>query len=173
MLALPGSSYLYQGEELGLHEVADLPPTALQDPIWERTLNAKKGRDGCRVPLPWSHDGDSYGFGVAHAWLPQPAGFSRSAVAAQERGPTRRWSSTGRRCGFAGPCRPPRSSSWIPTDHPEVLHFVRPGGWHCISNFGADSGVALPDGVVRVSSVPHEAGVLAGESTVWFTEWPA
>ena len=64
MLALPGSSYFYQGEELGLHEVADLPPTALQDPIWLRTQNAKKGRDGCRVPLPWHHEGNSFGFGV-------------------------------------------------------------------------------------------------------------
>ena len=53
-----------------------------------------------------------------------------------------------------------------------MLHFVRPGGWHCVSNFG-EAPVALPDGVVRVSSVPHEAGVLPGESTVWFTEWPA
>jgi alpha-glucosidase len=52
MLALPGSSYLYQGEELGLHEVADIPLGALQDPIWVRTLNTKKGRDGARVPLP-------------------------------------------------------------------------------------------------------------------------
>ena len=53
MLALPGSAYLYQGEELGLHEVADLPAGALQDPIWLRTGNTLKGRDGCRVPLPW------------------------------------------------------------------------------------------------------------------------
>jgi alpha-glucosidase len=59
MLALPGSSYLYQGEELGLHEVADIPLGALQDPIWVRTLNTKKGRDGARVPLPWTHEGAS------------------------------------------------------------------------------------------------------------------
>ena len=52
MLALPGSSYLYQGEELGLHEVADLPPYALQGSDRHRTLNTRKGRDGCRVPLP-------------------------------------------------------------------------------------------------------------------------
>ena len=74
MLALPGSSYLYQGEELGLHEVSDLPAHALQDPIWLRTLQTKKGRDGCRVPLPWTDDGDSFGFGSGPSWLPQPAG---------------------------------------------------------------------------------------------------
>ena len=53
----------------------------------------------------------------------------------------------------------------------DVLHFVRPGGWHCITNFGTEP-VSLPDGVVRLRSVPVEPGVLAGESTVWFTEWP-
>ena len=61
--------------------------------------------------------------------------------------------------------------SWMDVRDPEVLHFVRPGGWHCISNFGAVP-VALPDGVVRLSSgVHHVAGVLPAESTVWFTEW--
>ena len=73
MLALPGSAYLYQGEELGLHEVADLPAQALQDPIWQRTLNTKKGRDGCRVPLPWTDEGHSYGFGDSPR-LAAPAG---------------------------------------------------------------------------------------------------
>ena len=172
MLALPGSSYLYQGEELGLHEVADLPPTSLQDPIWERTLNAKKGRDGCRVPLPWSDDGASYGFGVAHAWLPQPAGFSRSAVAAQLSRPDSTLGLYREALRVRQTLQTAEELSWIETGHPDVLHFVRPGEWHCISNFGADP-VLLPDGVIRVSSVPHEAGLLAGESTVWFTEWPA
>ena len=51
LLALPGSTYLYQGEELGLPEVADLPAEVLQDPIWLRSGHTVKGRDGCRVPL--------------------------------------------------------------------------------------------------------------------------
>jgi alpha-glucosidase len=75
MLALPGSAYLYQGEELGLPEVADLSPDVLQDPIWERTGHTLKGRDGCRVPLPWTREGSSFGFGDAGAWLPQPGWF--------------------------------------------------------------------------------------------------
>lgn len=54
MLALPGTAYLYQGEELGLPEVDDLPTGVLQDPLWERSGHRIRGRDGCRVPLPWS-----------------------------------------------------------------------------------------------------------------------
>lgn len=62
LLALPGSAYLYQGEELGLPEVADLPDEARQDPIWYRTNGELAGRDGCRVPLPWSGSVEPYGF---------------------------------------------------------------------------------------------------------------
>ena len=54
MLALPGSAYLYQGEELGLPEVVDLPDDVLQDPVWERSGHTQRGRDGARVPLPWA-----------------------------------------------------------------------------------------------------------------------
>jgi alpha-glucosidase len=171
MLALPGSSYLYQGEELGLQEVADLPPHALQDPIWHRTLNTRKGRDGCRVPLPWTHDGDSYGFGTGHAWLPQPAGFSRTAVSAQSGhvGSTLELYRDALR--MRRQLQTVERLEWLAVDNADVLHFVRPGGWHCISNFSTEP-VALPEGVVRVSSAPMEAGVLPGETTAWFTEWP-
>jgi len=58
----------------------------------------------------------------------------------------------------------------VPTDDPAVLHFTRPGGWHCLSNFGSNA-VALPDGVVRLTSGQHVAGVLPPETTVWLTEW--
>ena len=51
MLALPGSAYIYQGEELGLPEV-DVPDKDRQDPAFFR--GAGPGRDGCRVPMPWS-----------------------------------------------------------------------------------------------------------------------
>ena len=65
-LALPGSAYVYQGEELGLPEVADLPADALEDPRWRDSGHTDKGRDGCRVPLPWTREGASFGFGVLH-----------------------------------------------------------------------------------------------------------
>ena len=173
MLALPGSSYLYQGEELGLHEVADLPP--------HRAAGPDLGADAERQEGPRRLPG-------AAALVTATA--TRTASASRTPGCRSRPASR-------GPPSPPRNSGpdstlelyrdalrtrralqtdeeleWIPTDQPDVLHFVRPGGWHCVSNFG-EGPVALPDGVVRVSSVPHEPGVLPGESTVWFTEWPA
>lgn len=86
-LALPGTTYLYQGEELGLPEVADLPADALRDPMWERTGHAVKGRDGCRVPLPWTRTGSSYGFGPGGSWLPQPKGWGERSVEAQTGSP--------------------------------------------------------------------------------------
>jgi len=80
MLALPGSAYLYQGEELGLPEVVDLPDDARQDPTWFRTHGERYGRDGCRVPIPWEADAPSYGFGATDAsWLPQPASWAAFA----------------------------------------------------------------------------------------------
>ncbi|MFI8290783.1 alpha-amylase family glycosyl hydrolase [Streptomyces sp. NPDC085614] len=83
MLALPGSVYLYQGEELGLPEVADLPDGLRQDPAFLRGDGQDGLRDGCRVPLPWTSEGPSYGFGPAGAWLPQPAEWAGLSVAAQ------------------------------------------------------------------------------------------
>ena len=171
MFALPGSSYLYQGEELGLHEVSDLPVDALQDPIWQRTLNTKKGRDGCRVPLPWTDEGDSYGFGSGPSWLPQPAGFSRAAVAAQSGNPESTLELYREALRVRRQLQTVEELDWVPTGDPKVLHFVRPGGWHCVTNFGT-APVSLPDGVVRVSSVPLTEGTLPGECTAWLTEWP-
>lgn len=87
MLALPGSVYLYQGEELGLPEVQELPDDARQDPIWTRSNRTEHGRDGCRVPLPWNGSGDNFGFSADNAstmpWLPQPVWFAEFAAVFQ------------------------------------------------------------------------------------------
>ncbi|HEY8455978.1 MAG TPA: glycoside hydrolase family 13 protein [Actinopolymorphaceae bacterium] len=87
MLGLPGSAYIYQGEELGLPEVEDLPDHVLQDPIFKRTGGKDRGRDGCRVPLPWSGDEPALGFGSAPPWLPQPAEWKQLSVEAQKDDP--------------------------------------------------------------------------------------
>ncbi len=86
MLALPGSAYVYQGEELGLEEVEDLPAEALHDPAWEQSGHTDRGRDGCRVPLPWSGEKPPFGFGPeggAPPWLPQPAAWRSLTAQAQ------------------------------------------------------------------------------------------
>ena len=168
MLALPGSAYLYQGEELGLPEVADLPDVALADPIWLRTGQTEKGRDGCRVPLPWDADGDSYGFGSAAGWLPQPAGFAPLAVTAQLADPDSTLRLYRRALGLRRELQTEESLEWVPADSSDVLHFVRPGGWHCITNFGTEP-VALPAGTVRVASGPLTGGRLPAETTAWVT----
>ncbi|QCX76178.1 Oligo-1,6-glucosidase [Streptomyces sp. YIM 121038] len=95
MLALPGSAYLYQGEELGLPEVTDLPDEVRQDPAFFRGSGAggagQEGtRDGCRVPLPWSGTRPPFGFGPVEggpSWLPQPAAWKDLTVEAQEADP--------------------------------------------------------------------------------------
>jgi alpha-glucosidase len=94
LLALPRSAYIYQGEELGLPEVTDIPDSARQDPTFRRTGGKMVGRDGCRVPLPWDRGGDSFGFSRTEAasspappWLPQPAGWGERSVAAQTADP--------------------------------------------------------------------------------------
>lgn len=90
MLALPGAVFLYQGEELGLPEVLDIPVERLQDPIWKMSGNKDRGRDGCRVPLPWKvlEDG-AFGFSANssvtpdQAWLPQPGNWGNFAAEGQ------------------------------------------------------------------------------------------
>src|SRR3954453_16320565 len=101
MLALPGSAYLYQGEELGLENV-DVPEDQRQDPAWRRTHS--DWRDGCRVPIPWSGDAPPYGFGpgTGQPWLPQrPARRRRTAAGGPPPGP----GGPSRRTGPAGPGR--------------------------------------------------------------------
>ncbi|MEU3447795.1 glycoside hydrolase family 13 protein [Streptomyces thermolilacinus] len=83
MLALPGSAYLYQGEELGLPEVTDLPDEVRQDPAFHRGEGQDGLRDGCRVPIPWTRGGPSYGFGPGGSWLPQPERWGALSVEAQ------------------------------------------------------------------------------------------
>ncbi len=85
--ALPGTLYIYQGEELGLEEVLDLPDAARQDPIFARTEGRQIGRDGCRVPMPWTTDpSTAFGFSSpgVDTWLPQPKDWADRSVASQD-----------------------------------------------------------------------------------------
>ena len=84
MLGLPGASYLYQGEELGLPEHTTIEPKHRQDPTFERTGGVRVGRDGCRVPLPWEEGQPSNGFSSAAGWLPQPSSYAELSRKTQE-----------------------------------------------------------------------------------------
>lgn len=85
MLALPGSAYLYQGEELGLPDHTTLDDQYRQDPAWERKGHTEAGRDGCRVPIPWEADSPAYGFSTTgQSWLPQPDTYKACAADVQK-----------------------------------------------------------------------------------------
>ncbi len=167
VLALPGSVYLYQGEELGLPEVWDLPIEVLDDPVWERSGGTEKGRDGCRVPLPWLEDGPSYGFGTGPSWLPQPPGWGRHSVAAQERDP----SSTLAIYRAALVIRSERLTGdeqlvWnVPTGG-TVIDFERGSGLRCLVNLG-EQPVRLPPGRVLLASDPAVDSFLPADTAAW------
>lgn len=165
LLALPGSAYLFQGEELGLHEVADLPHDALQDPTYERSGHQQKGRDGCRVPIPWTREGTSFGFGTGGAHLPQPRWFAAVSVQAEQDDPSSTLSLYRAALAVRARLQGEESLTWVDSA-PNLLHFTRPGGWHCLTNFGA-APVDLPDGEVMVTSGPLHDGLLPQDTTAW------
>ena len=137
MLALPGSAYLYFGEELGLWEVEDLPDDAIEDPIWEGSGHTIRGRDGCRVPLPWSGTEPPFGFTTGEPWLPQPAAWRELTAEAQaDRGDSMlafyRDALALRHAHLAGRELP---LDWLPGD---VLAFSRGEGFACAANFTAE-----------------------------------
>lgn len=164
MLALPGSAYMYQGEELGLPEVGQIPDADRQDPIFLRN-GSEVGRDGCRVPLPWQSDGPSLGFGAGRAHLPQPDWFAEYAADLQSADADSTLGLYRAALALRRTLQGEETLEWIEA-RDETLHFVRPGGWHVVTNFGPCP-VELPGGNVLVSSVPLENGNLPAEATAW------
>ncbi|WP_246140017.1 glycoside hydrolase family 13 protein [Protaetiibacter larvae] len=167
MLSLPGSSYLYQGEELGLPEVIDLPDEARQDPSFFRTGGKTYGRDGCRVPLPWEADAPGAGFGpTAESWLPQPVYWPSYARDAQQGVPEStlefyRSALAARRAHGLGS----GTVEWLPSEDPEVL-VLRNGAVTVVANTGAGT-TPLPAGRVVLASGPLGADRIPGDTTVW------
>jgi alpha-glucosidase len=166
MLALPGSAYIYQGEELGLPEVHDLPTVVLDDPVWTRSGMTEKGRDGCRVPIPWGVDGKSFGFGSDGSWLPQPADWGSLSVEAQEGVP-------GSSLELYRSALAIRSEQLIDDDSiewldhgPDVIAFRRGSGLVCAVNFGADP-VPCPPGDIVLASSEVGDGALGVDQAVW------
>ena len=160
LLALPGSVYLYQGEELGLPEVEDIPDDRRQDPIWFQGGGSDPGRDGCRVPLPWKSDGSAFGFSPTGAatepWLPQPPDWGRYAVDRQLDDPD----STLHLYRNALRLRHELLSadddfSWV--DAPPGSLALRRNGFECWLNT-SDNPIQLPAGRVVLRSDPGATG---------------
>ncbi|MDN3494982.1 glycoside hydrolase family 13 protein [Planococcus sp. APC 4015] len=169
MLALPGSAYLYQGEELGLPEVIDIPGDARQDPTWFRTHGERYGRDGCRVPIPWTTDDPAYGFSPSGAsWLPQPAEWAALARDAQVDVPGSTLSLyrsllAARRAHGLGS----GTLEWISGFGDAVVAF-RNGNVTLIANLG-DAAVTIPAGTVIAASGPLDGDALPTDTAVWLT----
>ena len=186
MLALPGSAYLYQGEELGLPEVVELPDDARQDPAFLRSKGTDPGRDGCRVPLPWTSTGPSFGFSpdpgnreAIAPWLPQPSYWGHYSVAEQlgdqdsfltlyrEALQLRR---THPALGFGpedGPGDPGgHHMQWL--DGPDgTLFFSREPGFVFAANTGPAEVALPPHSKVLLASGPVEDGKLPPDTAVW------
>lgn len=171
MLALPGSAYLYQGEELGLPEVIDIPGDARQDPTWFRTNGERYGRDGCRVPIPWTSDGAAYGFSPSgESWLPQPAEWATLArdVQTTDADSTLSLYRTliAQRAAYGLGAN---DLEWVDgLGGADVLAF-RTGDLTVVANTGSTA-VPLPAGRVVVASGPLGDGTLPGDTAVWLAQ---
>ena len=173
MLALPGGAYIYQGEELALPEVRDIPEDRLEDPRWFLSEKTDKGRDGCRVPLPWSaNESGSFGFsineklGKENSWLPQPNWWGNYSAENQEHDPN----STLNLYRKALEIRKTEIGlgdgelEWLNLSD-QVLAFKRPGNFACIVNFG--EAFKIPNGEVLIASTSIEDGILPEDGALW------
>ncbi|WP_066169315.1 glycoside hydrolase family 13 protein [Gordonia hydrophobica] len=169
-LALPGTVFIYNGAELGLPDV-DLPDEALVDPVWENSGRTDRGRDGCRVPLPWEGSEPPFAFtppgAAAEPWLPLPADWAGLTVEAQlediystlslyRQAIELRYA----RLEFSGD-----TVEWYGAPD-GCLAFRRPGGLICATNASAQP-VPLPPGQILLVSTPLEAGLLVPGATAW------
>ncbi|WP_197320322.1 glycoside hydrolase family 13 protein [Saccharomonospora sp. NB11] len=172
-MALPGSVYVYQGEELGLEEITDLPEEVLADPMWERSGHTERGRDGCRVPLPWSGSEPPFGFG-ASSWLPQPAHWASLTAEVQHDDPDSMLSLY-RTALRLRRTLPADGLDWL--DAPAgVLALRRGADFTCTVNFSAAPVTIARPGSVELASCPvadlgvdEDTVTLPPESAVWWS----
>jgi len=173
-LALPGGTYLYQGEEIGLPEVRDIPEDRLTDPRWKMSGYVDRGRDGCRVPLPWTADPKG-GFGFStndslkldESWLPQSPWMGDFAVDTQDgvEGSTLTMYRTALAIRKTEAGLGDGPMEWIQTGA-DVVAFKRPGNFACYINFGAP--LELPsDSQILIASGPLTGHTLPTDTAVW------
>lgn len=173
-MALPGSMYIYQGDELGLPEVEDIPAERRRDPMWHRSGGVDPGRDGCRVPLPWSGPVRPYGFSPnpeAPLWLDQPDDWAPLAVDAQSDDPGSMLSlyRTGLAIRRQAPWDNGSELHWLDRGA-AVIAFARGERFACIVNFGVEP-IELPAGAeVLVASSALAGGSVPRDTTVWLLQ---
>ena len=172
-LALPGSVYVYQGEELGLPEVEDIEPHRIQDPMHFRSGGVDPGRDGARVPLPWSGTHPPYDFSppgaTAEPFLPQPGDWAELTAEAEADDPASSLTlyREGLRIRRADPDLHGSDLRWLDAPHDGVLAFLRGSRFACIVNLSADP-VDLPAHArVLLTSSPLEGERLVRDSAAW------
>jgi alpha-glucosidase len=173
MLALPGAAYVYQGEELGLPEVVDLPDEVLTDPIFRRTGSRAKVRDGCRIPLPWSGQSSPFGFTAGEAavapWLPQPGWFANHTTERAVADTSSFWHlyRDALHLRRSLPQLGDGTLRWLESP-PGVLTFVRGEGLVCAVNFG-DLPVPAPVGGTPIlASRACPPGTLPSNTAAWW-----
>jgi alpha-glucosidase len=167
VLALPGSTYLYQGEELGLPQVLDIPAEFAQDPLAKIENGVEvAGRDGCRVPLPWATGGEYFGFSDGASHLPQPDWFGSYSVQAETADPGSTLELYRAALELRARLQTSEELEWLELGD-DVIAFRRPNGWTSVTNFG-DASIDLPAGdvLLRTESTTDD-GQIASESTVW------
>jgi alpha-glucosidase len=164
-LSLPGATYIYQGEELGLWENEAIPEEQYQDPMWARRGHS---RDGCRVPLPWAGDEPPFGFSTGRPWLPQPPDWKGLTVQAQSGDPSSMLalyrSAIALRRDEPGLHRP--AMEWLEL-HPDVLAYRRGAAFACVLNMSG-AAVALPDHEsLLLASGPLDGDRIPPDTAVW------
>jgi alpha-glucosidase len=158
LLALPGTSFLYQGQELGLEEV-DVPDDRRRDPIFRRTAGTRIGRDGCRVPIPWTEEAPGFGFSTGEPWLPMPADWGSRSVDAERADA----GSMLELVRSAIAARPAGGFSWL--DSPAGTIAFRRGDLECLVNVEAEQ-QRLPRAKFLLTSEPLD-GTLPTGTAAW------
>ena len=172
LLALPGPAFLYAGEELGLPDVDDLPDEFIDDPVWRRSGFTIRGRDGCRVPLPWAGDAPPFGFSPpgVRTWLPQPAAWASMTAEKQDADPASMLSlyraALALRHGHPGLAGGAFGWNAAPAG---VLAFERGAAFQCVVNVSGDPVPLPPGSVVLLRSDAHAVpgDPLPANAAVW------
>lgn len=142
LLGLPGTVFMYQGDELGLPEDLEIPESAIQDPNWERTGHKFKGRDGCRVPLPWDETKPTFGFNASgRSWLPQPEWFAKYAVSRETSDTTSLLNVYRQAIALRSMWVAARNNydfSWLSEISGDAMGWQLPSGLQVITNFSDD-----------------------------------